>query len=76
MPSRTARIETPLKRVMDAEGRSQTWLAKAIGVHRQQVWMWIHGIHVPEQASREAIARALGRNPDELWPPEPQERAA
>lgn len=64
MSGTTARIETPLKRILEAEGRSQTWLARTIGVKRQQVWMWVNGIHVPVEPTREAIADALCRHAD------------
>lgn len=71
-----ARIETPLKRVLEQEGRKQTWLARELSkrlgrsITRGQVGSWAHGIHVPEHATREAIARALGRTTAELWPGE------
>lgn len=73
-----AREETPLKRLMESEGRSQAWLARRLGVKRQQVGTWIHGIHVPKEATRLEIARMLCAHPDEparvhafareLWP--------
>ena len=66
--SRLARIETPLKRALDEDGRRQSWLAKRLGVAPRQVWAWVHGLHVPEQATREQIARVLGRKVDDLWP--------
>lgn len=77
-----ARIETPLKRVLDQEGRRQTWLAEqisaALGKHvdSRQVFSWVHGIHVPEHATRDAIADALGQTPEALWPDEYVDLAA
>lgn len=71
-----ARLETPLKRILEDEGRSQAWLARRLAVTRQQVWMWTNGIHAPEHATRERIADILGRTTDELWPDEPAELAA
>jgi len=65
-----ARIDTPLRRILREEGRRQNWLALQVGATRQQVWAWVHGLHVPEQPTRDAIARALGRKVDELWPAE------
>lgn len=63
-----ARAETPLKTILDREGRSQAWLARMVGVHRQQVWMWCNGIHEPTDDTKAAIAQALGRQMHELWP--------
>lgn len=74
-----ARIETPLKTVLDDEGRRQTWLADQLTeklgrpIDARQVWGWVHGIHLPEQATRQAIADVLGRHVDELWPPDPEQ---
>lgn len=71
-----ARIDTPLKRIMAEEGRTQAWLARRLNVKPQTVWSWIHGIHEPEQATRETIAEALGRTTEELWPQTPFQEAA
>lgn len=71
-----ARIETPLKRVLDEEGRRQTWLADRLGVDSRQVWNWVHGLHQPEQATRDRIAEILGRTTEELFPPDAELEAA
>lgn len=63
-----ARIETPLQRILQAEGRTQAWLARTLEVDGRQVWVWVHGLHVPEPDTRGAIAQALGRTVQELWP--------
>lgn len=62
------RHETPLGEVLRTEGRTQAWLARTLDVQPAQVWSWVHGIHVPEDATRDQIATALGRTTDELWP--------
>lgn len=80
--TKRARIETPLKRVLDQEGRRQTWLADQVSarldknIDSRQVFGWVHGIHVPEHATREAIAYVLGRTPEDLWPDEYLDQAA
>lgn len=66
--SQVARIETPLGRVLKEEGRKITWLAERIGSSKQEVGRWVHGLHVPQEATQDAIANALGRTTDELWP--------
>lgn len=71
-----ARVETPLKVVLDDQGRRQTWLADQLSaalnknIDSRQVWNWVHGIVVPEHATRAAIARVLGQTPEDLWPHE------
>lgn len=77
-----ARIETPLKTILDEEGRRQTWLADRLTdklgrkVDARMVWGWVHGLHLPEDATRTAIADVLGRELHELWPEDPTEVAA
>lgn len=67
---------TPLKRIMDEEGRRYSWLADELGVSRSRVREWLKGWHKPVQPRREEIARVLGRTVDELWPPDQLDRAA
>lgn len=71
-----ARLNTPLKQALDADGRRQTWLADRLGVDARQVWGWVHGLHVPGQATQNRIAEILGRDVADLWPSEPQQEAA
>lgn len=65
---RPRREKTPLDRVLREQGRSGRWLADRVGTHETQVSRWRHGLHVPEHATREAIARELGRTVEDLWP--------
>jgi lambda repressor-like predicted transcriptional regulator len=65
---RRARLDTPLKRALAEDGRRQNWLAERLDVDPTQVWGWVHGLHVPEEATRARIADLLGRHVDELWP--------
>ena len=59
---------TPLKRVMLAEGRRQSWLAERIGKQQSVVSLIINRGLIPDPETRQAIAEALGRKVDELWP--------
>lgn len=68
-----ARLNTPLKRTLDEQGRRQTWLAEQVGVDARQVWGWVHGLHVPAEPTRQRIACALGRHPEDLWPTQQHE---
>jgi transcriptional regulator with XRE-family HTH domain len=63
-----ARIDTRLKQILLAEGRSQSWLARTVGVDRTLVNRYVHGIHLPERATQEAIAHALGRTVSDVFP--------
>ena len=65
------RPETPLKRILDEEGRRQDWLARQLNVDESAVSRWVRGVHVPSEPNRRAIAEALGRNVDDVFPPEP-----
>ncbi|HWT22400.1 MAG TPA: helix-turn-helix transcriptional regulator [Solirubrobacteraceae bacterium] len=72
-----ARLNTPLKQALDEDGRRQQWLADRLGVDKRQVWGWVHGLHVPADETQAAIAAALHRDVNELFPPEnPPERQA
>ena len=63
-----ARISTPLDQEMRSQGRMSQWLADRLGVDASQVSRWRSGMHVPTDATQQAIAEALGRTTDELWP--------
>lgn len=72
-----ARVETPLKRILESEGRSQSWLARTLGVSRNSVQTWVHGIYLPQEATRDEICRILGRTAEELgWTDDPERQAA
>lgn len=71
-----ARTETLLGRILQEEGRRQTWLveqliARGIRADRSQVHGWVWGLHVPVETTRQAIADALCRQVDEVFPPGP-----
>jgi hypothetical protein len=70
------RIRTPLDQAIWEARVTNRWLGEQIGAHETQVSRWRHGLHVPEQATREAIARALGREVNEIWPVEREQEAA
>lgn len=58
---------TPLKRLLVAEGRKQSWLAEKIGIDQATLSRIVNGLHC-DPSTREAIAKALCRSVDELWP--------
>ena len=66
---------TPLKRAIFDSGRTQRGIAAEAGLDEAMLSRIVNGLHASE-ATREAIARVLGREIGELWPPVPQERAA
>jgi hypothetical protein len=57
---------TPLKAILLAEGRSQTWLSKATGIDRPTVCRIANGLHTTE-GNREKIAAALGREVSDVF---------
>lgn len=65
-----ARHRTPLGDVLREEGRTQVWLAGRVGVQPRAVWTWVHGIHEPDDDTKQRIADALGRTERELFPPD------
>ena len=69
-------MDTPLKQILESEGRKLTWLADQVGVQKSDVWRWVHGLHRPVEATQQRIADALGRHVDDVFPPEPDREAA
>lgn len=63
-----ARIDTELKRILLSEGRSQSWLSRTTGVDRSQINRYVHGIHDPDLRIKKAIAEALGRTVEDVFP--------
>lgn len=66
-----ARTDTALKAILEAEGRTQAWLGRTIGADAAQINRYVHGVHLPGPSTQEAIARALGRPVDVVFPSEP-----
>lgn len=58
---------TYLRGILEGEGRTQSWLAKQVGVDRSVICRYAAGL-IPPDDKRQAIADALGRTPDEIWP--------
>lgn len=59
---------TPLKRILEDEGRRQSWLARITGIDQADISrMANRGMH-PSQDEAQRIAAALGRQVSELWP--------
>lgn len=67
---------TPLKRVMMAEGRRQSWLAAQIGKDQSEVSRIVNRGLVPDRETQEAIAAALGREVGEFWSADAEPKAA
>ncbi len=61
---------TPLKRLMVAEGRRQSWLADKIGKNQSEVSRIVNRGLVPDEETQQAIAKALGRKVEDFWPVE------
>lgn len=66
---------TPLQRIIREEGRKQSWLAEKVGIDQASLSRIVNGLHADE-ATRTAIADALGRQVDELWPDAGEQVAA
>jgi lambda repressor-like predicted transcriptional regulator len=59
---------SPLKRILQAEGRRQTWLAAQVGIDPADLNRIVNRGLIPNEKTRLAIAAALVRDPSELWP--------
>jgi transcriptional regulator with XRE-family HTH domain len=69
LPPRLANeVTTPLREALEREGMSQSALARALGVERQQARTWITGEHTPAPERRKHIAAVVGVPVEELWP--------
>jgi hypothetical protein len=67
--------KTRLGEVLQEEGRRQDWLVarlreRGVKADKGQVSRWVRGLHVPEEATRAAIADALGRRVADVFPTE------
>jgi len=59
---------TPLKRILESEGRKQTWLARTTGIAKADVNRIANrGMH-PTEDEAQRIAAALGRQVCEVFP--------
>lgn len=57
---------TRLEQILEVEGRKQTWLAEQVGVTRSAISQIVGGYHASD-ATREAIAEALGRKIEDVF---------
>jgi lambda repressor-like predicted transcriptional regulator len=62
------RPRTPFREVLEADGRRQDWLAARVGASPAEMSRWVNGLHEPIDPTKAAIAEALGRSVEELWP--------
>jgi hypothetical protein len=69
------RTATPLKVAIVLDGRPQKDIAAALGIDPGQFSRYVNGLHCSERTKRE-IAKVLGRQVDELWPPSSAQVAA
>jgi transcriptional regulator with XRE-family HTH domain len=46
----------------------QKWLADQVGCHPSEISDYCRGVHIPEEATRRAIATALALPVDDLFP--------
>lgn len=74
MTSRTKPI-TPLRAILDEEGRKHIWLANKVGIDKSRLSLIVNGLHV-DDATQAAIASALGRHVDEVFPSATRQEAA
>lgn len=68
-PSMTAPTSiTPIKRILEEEGRSQRWLAERAGIHESWMSLIVNRGWKPSEDDAQKIADVLGRDINELWP--------
>lgn len=67
---------TPLAQVIRLQGwGAQRRIARELGISESHFSRIVNGLHV-DDATRQRIAHALGRQVSDLWPSEPEARAA
>ncbi len=66
---------TPIRVALLEQDLTQKWLAEKVGRHEATISRIVNGLHC-DAALRAAIALALDRHVDELWPNEQREKAA
>lgn len=69
------RKPTPLKLAVVMSGRRQKDIATEVGTDEATLSRIVNGLHADDRM-RSAIAAALGRQVDELWPADEEQRAA
>lgn len=57
---------TALAEILKTEGRTQRWLARAVGISPPMMGRIVHGRRVPDVKQAHDIARALGRDVADL----------
>lgn len=62
-----SRYKSELQRILAEEGRMQSWLAREIGKSAPRVSHIVNGL-IPDDATQAAIADALGRQVEEVFP--------
>lgn len=67
------KVLTPLRAELDEQGRTQKWLVRELAkagvkIDASQVSDYCGGKHLPQPSTRLAIADALGRHVDDLFP--------
>lgn len=65
----TKTYRTRLGEILDTEGRKQSWLSRVTGIDDSTISRYVYGLHCPDD-HREAIATALRRSVDDVFPPE------
>lgn len=58
--------QTPLKRLLEDEGRKQTWLSERTGIEVSRLSRIVNGLH-PRDDEAQAIATTLRRDVAELF---------
>lgn len=64
------RQETALKQILVSEGRKQVWLCEQTGISETHMSAIVNRGFIPPQHLREAIATALGRTAEDVFPSE------
>lgn len=57
---------SPLRKAIEASGKTQTELARELKISETAVSRWVRGLR-PNPQNRQRIARRLGVEPTEIW---------
>ncbi|HEY0391015.1 MAG TPA: helix-turn-helix transcriptional regulator [Solirubrobacterales bacterium] len=68
MSATRTRPKTRLAKILDTEGRKQSWLAQVTGIDTGMLSRYVNGLHCPDD-KQHLIAETLGRDVSDVFPP-------
>jgi transcriptional regulator with XRE-family HTH domain len=57
-----------LRKIRKLKGFTQYELGKAIGKYQSRIWQWENGFYVPKEHEKQALARVLNVDVNDIFP--------